>query len=109
MYLFVYPKENFLNCKMNVGGYKDKYTQKQMSHTCMSSKTVGVLGGGQLARMMAFAAHRMGIKLITLDPKGEDSPAGQVTSECFRGDFKSVYDVYDFGCNRSCDILTTER
>lgn len=39
---------------------------------------VGVLGGGQLGRMMAFAAHRLGLRMTALDPKGPDSPAGQV-------------------------------
>lgn len=34
----------------------------------MDSRTVGVLGGGQLGRMMAEAAHRLGIKIGCLDP-----------------------------------------
>lgn len=44
---------------------------------------VGVLGGGQLGRMMAYSAHKMGIKIVALDPKGEKSPAGQVCCKCF--------------------------
>jgi len=35
-------------------------------------RRVGVLGGGQLGRMMAFAAHRLGIHLTVLDPMGAD-------------------------------------
>jgi phosphoribosylaminoimidazole carboxylase len=34
----------------------------------MDSRTVGVLGGGQLGRMMVEAAHRLGVKLAVLDP-----------------------------------------
>jgi phosphoribosylaminoimidazole carboxylase len=34
----------------------------------MDNRTVGVLGGGQLGRMMAEAAHRLGVKLSILDP-----------------------------------------
>lgn len=34
----------------------------------MDSKTVGVLGGGQLGRMMAEAGHRLGIRLAVVDP-----------------------------------------
>ncbi len=34
------------------------------------NRTVGVLGGGQLGRMMGEAANRLGIKLVPLDPGG---------------------------------------
>ncbi|EQC38033.1 AIR carboxylase [Saprolegnia diclina VS20] len=45
-----------------------------------NTPTVGCLGGGQLGRMMGYAAHRLGVKLVCLDPAGDASPAGQVTS-----------------------------
>ncbi|HEX6845145.1 MAG TPA: 5-(carboxyamino)imidazole ribonucleotide synthase [Actinomycetota bacterium] len=38
---------------------------------------VGVIGGGQLGRMLALAGHDLGIEVTTLDPAG-DSPASQV-------------------------------
>ncbi len=39
----------------------------------MSDKrTIGVLGGGQLGRMMGEAANRLGIQLIPLDPGGSE-------------------------------------
>lgn len=34
----------------------------------MDNRTIGVLGGGQLGRMMAEAGHRLGVKLANLDP-----------------------------------------
>ncbi len=34
----------------------------------MDGRRVGVLGGGQLGRMMAEAGHRLGIQLNILDP-----------------------------------------
>ena len=40
-------------------------------------KTIGVIGGGQLGRMFAIDAKRMGYDVVTLDPQ-ERSPAGQV-------------------------------
>lgn len=40
---------------------------------------IGILGGGQLARMSAMAATRMGLRCLTLDPAA-DSPAAQVAS-----------------------------
>ena len=49
---------------------------------------VGVLGGGQLGRMMAIAGHNINVEVIPLDPKGLASPAGQVASSCVQGSFK---------------------
>ena len=49
------------------------------------SKRVGVLGGGQLGRMMALAAHRLGVRVTVLDPGGDDSPAGQVCRDAIAG------------------------
>ncbi|HEX7003060.1 MAG TPA: 5-(carboxyamino)imidazole ribonucleotide synthase [Trueperaceae bacterium] len=37
--------------------------------------TIGVLGSGQLGRMLAFAAHRMGYRIAVYSP-GSDTPAG---------------------------------
>ncbi len=39
--------------------------------------TIGVLGGGQLGRMMALAARRMGYRIVVLDPSAR-CPTGQV-------------------------------
>lgn len=41
-------------------------------------QTIGILGGGQLGRMMSVSAKEMGYRTITLDPK-PDSPCAQVT------------------------------
>jgi phosphoglycerate dehydrogenase-like enzyme len=48
-------------------------TKDTQRHRCsvlvmMDDKTIGVLGGGQLGRMMAAAAHRLGLRLAILDP-----------------------------------------
>ena len=42
--------------------------------------TIGVLGGGQLGRMMALAGRAMGYRFVTLDPT-EDSPCGQIADQ----------------------------
>lgn len=39
--------------------------------------TIGVLGGGQLGRMLALTGRAMGYRFVTLDPT-PDSPCGQV-------------------------------
>ncbi|MEM9105451.1 MAG: 5-(carboxyamino)imidazole ribonucleotide synthase [Pseudomonadota bacterium] len=41
--------------------------------------TVGIVGGGQLGRMLAVAAARLGLQTIVLEP-GEKCPAAQVSS-----------------------------
>ena len=51
----------------------------------MDKRTVGCLGGGQLGRMMVYAAHRLGVRMCVLDPLGENSPAGQVSELSVKG------------------------
>lgn len=50
-------------------------------HSCVSpvlpGHVIGVLGSGQLGRMFAIAARRMGYRVHTLSPD-EDTPTGQV-------------------------------
>lgn len=43
----------------------------------MPGETIGIIGGGQLGRMMALAAKEAGFKIAVLDP-AENSPCGQV-------------------------------
>ncbi|WNR45077.1 5-(carboxyamino)imidazole ribonucleotide synthase [Paenibacillus roseipurpureus] len=42
--------------------------------------TIGVLGGGQLGRMLTLAGRNMGYRFVTLDPT-EDAPCGQVADQ----------------------------
>lgn len=64
-----------------------------MSSTIIQKKRVGVLGGGQLGRMMGYAAHRLGIDLAILDPKGAASPAGFVVPNSHMGPFNDEEQV----------------
>ncbi|EKF18714.1 5-(carboxyamino)imidazole ribonucleotide synthase [Nitratireductor pacificus] len=48
-----------------------------MQHTLAPGATIGILGGGQLGRMLAMAAARLGYRTAVLDPV-EDSPAAQL-------------------------------
>ena len=47
-------------------------------------KCIGILGGGQLARMSAYQAYKMGFDIAILE-KHKDSPAGQLTHSEFVG------------------------
>lgn len=51
---------------------------KNSMRRIMPGATIGVLGGGQLGRMMALAGRAMGYRFATLDPT-PDSPCGQVS------------------------------
>ncbi|GGA07514.1 N5-carboxyaminoimidazole ribonucleotide synthase [Paenibacillus marchantiophytorum] len=51
--------------------------------------TIGVLGGGQLGRMLALAGRNMGYRFVTLDPT-EDAPCGQVADEQILANFDDV-------------------
>lgn len=48
--------------------------------------TIGILGGGQLARMMAAEARRMGYRIGILDPNPE-APSAAFANRCFTGAF----------------------
>jgi 5-(carboxyamino)imidazole ribonucleotide synthase len=43
----------------------------------LPGKTIGILGGGQLGRMFAIAARRMGYRVAAFDPT-QDCPTGQI-------------------------------
>mmetsp|Transcript_13150 Transcript_13150/g.17327 ORF Transcript_13150/g.17327 Transcript_13150/m.17327 type:complete len:564 (-) Transcript_13150:413-2104(-) len=72
----------------------------------MDSKVVGVLGGGQLGRMMAEAGHRLGVQLAVLDPGGSDSPAGQVAKFAIEGSFRDEEKIRELA--NISDVLTVE-
>ena len=69
-------------------------------------KTVGILGGGQLGRMLTEAANRMNIKTITLDAAG--SPAKQISAhnEHVTGSFRDAHDIRRLAVR--CDVITAE-
>lgn len=72
----------------------------------MDGKTIGILGGGQLGRMIVEAAHRLNIKTIILD--APNSPAKQINAldEHVNGSFSDAKSIMELA--RKCDILTVE-
>ncbi len=66
---------------------------------------LGVLGGGQLGKMMAQAASNWHLPLYLMD-QSADFPAARVSPFFTEGDFKSYDDVYQFGKDK--DVLTIE-
>ena len=48
--------------------------------------TIGILGGGQLGRMLALAAARLGFDVVVLEKKA-DSPAGRAAAQLIVADY----------------------
>jgi 5-(carboxyamino)imidazole ribonucleotide synthase len=67
--------------------------------------TIGILGGGQLGRMMALAAARMGYRCHILDPH-EQPCAAEVSAECTRAAFDDVEALRRFA--EACAVITYE-
>ncbi|WP_270373695.1 5-(carboxyamino)imidazole ribonucleotide synthase [Marinicauda sp. Alg238-R41] len=66
---------------------------------------IGILGGGQLGRMLALAAARLGFDAVIYAPE-EDSPAGRVACETVRAAYADLDAVRRFA--RSVDVVTYE-
>ncbi|MBI3341640.1 5-(carboxyamino)imidazole ribonucleotide synthase [Candidatus Curtissbacteria bacterium] len=68
-------------------------------------KTLGIIGGGQLGRMITQAAHDLKLKVIVLDPTPQ-SPAGIIADKQIIGDFKDPKQIEKLG--KIVDYLTFE-
>jgi 5-(carboxyamino)imidazole ribonucleotide synthase len=67
--------------------------------------TIGMVGGGQLGRMFALEARRMGYRLVVLDP-GDATPAAQFCDEHIRAPFEDVDACLRLA--RMSDVVTLE-
>jgi len=78
---------------------------KQLTAPVGPGGTIGILGGGQLGRMLALAAARLGLKthVYCHDPM---SPAFQVSHSHTVGEFDDVGAIARFA--ESCDAVTFE-
>jgi len=67
--------------------------------------TIGILGGGQLGRMLGFAARAMGYRIAVLDPD-PDCPAAAVADRVVPAPYDSVDGA--FALARGCAVVTYE-
>lgn len=67
--------------------------------------TIGILGGGQLGRMIAIAAAQLGYRTHVLAPDRE-SVAAQTAGSLTRADYHNRIVLADFAA--SCDVVTYE-
>lgn len=71
----------------------------------INKKKIGILGGGQLARMSVFQAYKLGFTIAILE-KEKNSPAGQLTHNEFVGWVNDDKLLKQFA--EECDIITLE-
>jgi 5-(carboxyamino)imidazole ribonucleotide synthase len=67
--------------------------------------TIGILGGGQLGRMLTLEAKRMGFRVVTLEPL-QDSPCGQVADKQIVAPYDDLQAISEIGA--LSDVVTYE-
>ncbi len=77
----------------------------RLREPALPGSTIGVLGSGQLGRMFAIAARRMGYRVHTLSPD-EDTPTGQVADREFNAPYDDLDAVREFASGVS--VVTFE-
>jgi 5-(carboxyamino)imidazole ribonucleotide synthase len=73
--------------------------------TVLPGGTIGILGGGQLGRMMALSARTLGFQVQALDPDPA-CPARWVVDQCYTADFGDTRAAAQLA--RACDVVTLE-
>ncbi len=73
----------------------------------METIRIGILGGGQLARMSAYAAFRLGMT-VAIYERTPNSPASQVTPYSFVGEWSEHSELMKFAAHVSVITLENE-
>ena len=76
-----------------------------MKNYFSSNFKLGVLGGGQLGRMLLAETQKFDIYTVILD-SNTDAPCAQICNEFHQGDLLDYDTVYNFG--KKVDVLTIE-
>ena len=69
------------------------------------NRTIGILGGGQLGKMILDISNRWDLKVFVLDPN-KDCPSSKLCSKFFKGDLMDYDTVVEFGKN--VDLISIE-
>ncbi|HYF99195.1 MAG TPA: 5-(carboxyamino)imidazole ribonucleotide synthase [Candidatus Saccharimonadales bacterium] len=78
--------------------YEDKFSVSEPIR-------LGIIGGGQLGKMLAMEAKRMFIKVVILDPT-LNCPASSIADKVIEGDFSDEQKIYQLA--READLITYE-
>ena len=76
-----------------------------MSEKLLPGSVIGILGGGQLGRMMACEAARLGFDVHIFSPDAQ-SPAGRVSAYETVADYSDTAALQAF--SKACDVVTYE-
>ncbi len=76
-----------------------------MTNPLTTGATIGILGGGQLGRMLSVAASRLGFKTCIFEP-GSDCPASHVANHHFQAEYDDLDALKRFA--DSVDVITYE-
>ena len=76
-----------------------------MNEPILPGATIGILGGGQLGRMMAMSARSLGYRVQVMDPD-PSCPARFVVDSCFEGSWNDARAAANLA--RGCDVVTLE-
>lgn len=66
---------------------------------------IGVLGGGQLGRMLLQKSYSYNLEMAFVDPDPK-APCREISNWFYKGDLNDAQLVYDFG--KKCDVVTIE-
>ncbi|UPM54599.1 5-(carboxyamino)imidazole ribonucleotide synthase [Gottfriedia acidiceleris] len=75
------------------------------SKVILPGQTIGIIGGGQLGRMMALSAREMGYKIAVLDPT-PNSPCGQVSDIEITAEYSNLEAIKQLA--NVSDVITYE-
>lgn len=76
-----------------------------MDNKTITNTKIGIVGGGQLGKMLALDAGPLHLSLFALDAD-RNFPAGPYVHGFTEGNFKNYDDVYNFG--KEMDVVTIE-
>ncbi len=76
-----------------------------MSAALPAGSTIGIIGGGQLGRMLAMAAARLGYRTVVVEPQS-DCPAAQVANRQIIAAYDDAYGLAELA--RESDVITYE-
>ncbi|MEZ2127965.1 MULTISPECIES: 5-(carboxyamino)imidazole ribonucleotide synthase [unclassified Sinorhizobium] len=71
----------------------------------MTVRTIGIIGGGQLGRMLAMAAARLNFRTVILEPQ-PDCPAAQLANAQIIADYDDAAALGELA--KRCDVVTYE-
>ncbi|MBU2328868.1 MAG: 5-(carboxyamino)imidazole ribonucleotide synthase, partial [Alphaproteobacteria bacterium] len=71
----------------------------------MTIRTIGIIGGGQLGRMLAMSAARLNFRTVILEPQ-PDSPAAQLANHQITAAYDDPAALAELA--RLCDVITYE-